>query len=230
MTDIQNIAVTMPNDTVYVNGTVNGVECVFTLTGSSSAGTIWTADVARATPDVYVCRITATSSTGSTTTIETTLYYGLLDLITDRTKADVYRVIDLAAKGIEGMTEDELAEFLAGMKGAYNATDLNRVESAVQYVAQRLTIAGLHPVLETTLWDRKEFPVREEMERYLGNIRKLRSLLPMAADVPAAPEDMDRLTHEEANNIEKILLAVDAAITNISLAWLYSSEVYAGEV
>lgn len=231
MADIQNVAVTLPNDTVYVEGTVNETAYVFTLSGTTSAGTIWTADVARATPDVYVCRITATSSTGSSRTIETTLYYGLLDLITDRTKADVDRVINLAAKGIEGMTEDELAEFLAGMKGAYNATDLNRVESAVQYVAQRLTIAGLHPVLETkTLWDKKEFPVREEMERYLGNIRKLRSLLPMAADVPAAPEDMDRLTHEEANNIEKILLAIDAVITNISLAWLYSSEVYAGEV
>lgn len=231
MSDIQNVAVTLPNDTVYVEGTVNETAYVFTLSGTTSAGTIWTADVARATPDVYVCRITATSSTGSSTTIETTLYYGLLNLITDRTQADVDRVVNLAAKGIEGMTDDERAEYLEGMKGAYNATDLNRVESAVQYVVQRLSIAGLHPELVTkTIWDRKEFPILTEMERYLGNVRKLRSLLTMPAEVPEVPEDMDRFTYREANDIEKILLLIDAIITDITLGWMYCGEIYAGEV
>lgn len=41
-------------------------------------------------------------------------------LITDRTAADVACVNELAAKGYAGMTAAELAEWLAGMKGAYN--------------------------------------------------------------------------------------------------------------
>lgn len=229
--DVQNIAITLPNDTVYVEGTINGVNHTFTLSGTTPHGTVWTADVARAIPDVYVCRITATASTGSSTTIETTLYYGILNLITDRTRADVERAIDLSVKGLLDMTADELAEFYAGMKGAYNATDLNRVESAVQYIANRLPIAGKSLNLDVkTLWEIKDVPIRSEMERYLGNVRKLREIFVVPDGTPDVPIDMNRLTYEEANNIEKILLVVDEIITNISLAWFYCSEVYAGEV
>ena len=60
-------------------------------------------------------------------------------LITDRTAADVARVHELAVKGYAGMTAAELAEWLAGMKGAYNAVDLNRVGTALNYLRDRLT-------------------------------------------------------------------------------------------
>lgn len=65
-------------------------------------------------------------------------------LITNRTQADVERVKALAAKGFAGMTAAEQAEWLAGMKGAYNAADLNRVETALNYLAGRLgAICGM---------------------------------------------------------------------------------------
>ena len=60
------------------------------------------------------------------------------NLVTDRTQADVERVKALAAKGFAAMTSDEQAEWLAGMKGAYNASDLNRVGTALNYLAGRL--------------------------------------------------------------------------------------------
>lgn len=52
-------------------------------------------------------------------------------LITDRTQSDVTRWRTLRDKGWAGMTADEKAEWSAGMKGAYNATDLNRVIAAM---------------------------------------------------------------------------------------------------
>lgn len=60
------------------------------------------------------------------------------NLITDRTQADVERVKALAAKGFAAMTAAERAEWLTGMKGAYNASDLNRVGTALNYLAGRL--------------------------------------------------------------------------------------------
>ena len=45
----------------------------------------------------------------------------IVTLVTDRTQADVERVRELAAKGFAAMTADEQAEWLAGMKGTYNA-------------------------------------------------------------------------------------------------------------
>lgn len=62
----------------------------------------------------------------------------IVTLVTDRTQADVERVRELAAKGFSAMTSDEQAEWLAGMKGAYNASDLNRVGTALNYLAGRL--------------------------------------------------------------------------------------------
>lgn len=63
-------------------------------------------------------------------------------LITDRTTADVARVHELAVKGYAGMTAAELAEWLAGMKGAYNDVDLNRVGTALNYLRDRLGSAA----------------------------------------------------------------------------------------
>lgn len=63
-------------------------------------------------------------------------------LITDRTQADVNRVLTLSAKGWAAMTAAEREEFAAGMKGAYNATDLNRVNAAMEYLESRLVAMG----------------------------------------------------------------------------------------
>lgn len=54
-----------------------------------------------------------------------------LNLIYDRTQADVARIKNLNAKGWANMTADEKAYYLSGVvKGAYNAADINRVSTA----------------------------------------------------------------------------------------------------
>lgn len=149
-----------------------------------------------------------------------------LNLITDRTQADVQYVLTLASRA---MTEDEMTEWLSGLKGAYNATDLNRVESAVEYVTERLKIAGwnLSPATRTD-WTVSDFPTISEMHRYLDNVRLLRSALPVG--MPDVPEDADRLTYTEANTIERILEMLDSAVTNIMKNVFYSNEIFSGEV
>lgn len=63
-------------------------------------------------------------------------------LITDRSQSDVDRALTLSAKGWAGMTAAEREEFEAGMKGSYNATDLNRVNAAMEYLDTRLKAMG----------------------------------------------------------------------------------------
>ena len=69
---MQTVSVTLPNTTASVSGIVNGAYYEFALTGSSSLGTFWTAEVPRVSPDVYYCTITAVSNIGTSTTIEVT--------------------------------------------------------------------------------------------------------------------------------------------------------------
>lgn len=55
-------------------------------------------------------------------------------LVTDRTQSDITQWRALHDRGWANMTADEKAEWSAGMKGAYNATDLNRVNEALIYL------------------------------------------------------------------------------------------------
>lgn len=73
-------------------------------------------------------------------------------------------------------------------------------------------------------------PPPAEFERYLQNVQKIRDVLPAGSDMPAVPASMENLQVYEANDIEQILLNIEQIITNISKAWYYSGETYAGEV
>ena len=79
-------------------------------------------------------------------------------------------------------------------------------------------------------WAMTEFMNKDEADRYLNNIRVLRSMLAMPASVPEVPADMNKFTYQEANDIERILLLIDSIITNIIAAQYYSGEIYSGEV
>lgn len=127
----QTISAALPASTVYVSGTVNDVSVVWTNTG----GEIWETMADRAADDIYHVELSIVSSTGASTTASFTLYYGLLNLITDRTQADIDYAVRLSQKGWSGMTAEEKADWESGLKGAYNASDLNRVGNAVVYVA-----------------------------------------------------------------------------------------------
>lgn len=61
-----------------------------------------------------------------------------------------------------------------------------------------------------TTWQREDIPYPTQMTQYLANITTLRGLLPIIG--PEVPADMVRLTFQEANAIEEILLLVAQAI------------------
>ena len=222
----QTLRVSLPSEIIYVSGTVNGKAYTWTLVDGS-----WQAIVDRAADDTYAVALTAVNALGTSTSYTLTLYYGMLNLITDRTQADVDRVRQLAQKGFWNMTAAEKTEWLNGLEGAYNASDLNRVGAAVAYVAGRLTGYGyVVSVSPRQDWQVTDIPTQESMTAYLADVAALRAALTVATDTPEVPEDMERLTWQEANNIEQILVDVDELLTRMAAAWFYSGELYAGEV
>lgn len=151
-------------------------------------------------------------------------------LITDRTQADVDRVLALSAKGWAGMSPEERAEWSAGLKGAYNASDLNRVQEAMEYLAGVFGAYGYAVSLRPMpTWSVGEIPNEEQMAAYLANVTALRAVLDMPSTTPAVPADMALLTYVEANNIEKILVyinelleALGAAFMRSGMSWAYA--------
>lgn len=138
-------------------------------------------------------------------------------LVTDRTEADASRCIELRDKGWAAMTAAERAEWVAGMKGAYNASDLNRVASAMSYLSQRFASAGYSvPVSSPTDWANGDIPRKDDLDTYLDDLRRIRAALAVMDTTPSAPGSMDYLTWARANDIEKILADVDDLLTKIA--------------
>ena len=119
--------------------------------------------------------------------------------------------------------------------GFYNHTDLNRVEQAVEYLRDKMNGEygfALNLVIKTnwTMADLAQVGAYTAMENYRQNVVKIRSAITVTNDMPDTPSTMRFLTAKEANDIEKILQAVEVLLDNISAAWFYSGEIYSGEV
>ena len=104
-------------------------------------------------------------------------------------------------------------------KGAYNYSDLNRVEMAVRDLSDILGL-GLETKTDWTVWD---VPKQADMERYAYNLSELRKHSTMS--MPLSLVD-DTFNFEKANTIERFLSAFDGVVKSM----MYCGEPYCGEV
>lgn len=128
-----------------------------------------------------------------------------MNLVYDRTAQDVE-----TARTQRGTT-------LTPLKGCYNITDMNRVESAVKTLAAALTAAGypveVTPVLtEDREWQEGDIVRRAQWTTYLDNVQKLRDAYYTLAETGELPKPEDKLDYQGANTIEKILADIDLLI------------------
>lgn len=159
----------------------------------------------------------------------------LLALITDRTAADVAEAKRLRDKLIAGeaLTDEESARYFAGLRGVYNASDMNRVGAAVRYVAGRLNAEGYGAyVSPKTDWQMEDIVRQSDWNKYLDEVRHLRRKLTLMRTTPQITDGMysGLKSYAEANAIEQILVDLDIAITCIIRNYIFSGEVFAGEV
>ena len=154
-----------------------------------------------------------------------------MNLITDRTAADVALWQSLRNKAWRLMTDGEREQWLSSLKGCYNYTDLNRVESAVKYVSELLQKAGYRFYPETkTDWTMNDSPTQDDMSRYLGNIADLRNVIAVRFTTPEAPTVEEKLDYQGANDIETIVGDVTALTENMYESWSYSADGFSGDI
>lgn len=155
----------------------------------------------------------------------------MLNLITDRSAADVIRWKELHDKGWEAMTPEEQTEWVNGMRGSYNYTDMNRVENAVATLEGRFLKKGTKLALTTkTNWVRTSWPTYSDMNRYFRNVTVIRETVGVNLNTPAAPTTATPFDYKKANDIEKILLAVDTWLDRVDSNQMYAGDLYLGEV
>ena len=131
--------------------------------------------------------------------------------ITDRTGEDVQRAAELTEKGRLGTwTEEEQAEWAAGMKGALSYTDYNRIESGIQELS---AVVGASVSVKTD-WDVNGYLTVANASRWLSNIRAIRSLCSGKNDTPKTPASLNYLHYTVINQVEEILLDIETIANN----------------
>ena len=123
------------------------------------------------------------------------------DLIYDRTASDVETALNNPGSN-------------SNLKGSYNYTDLNRVESWCEYLENILKNYGFSETLVIkTDWNMRDYPTRTHIDRIRNNIDTLKNFCyALTTDTIIYN---NTLNYEQANTLEKILSDIDTYFKQI---------------
>lgn len=107
-------------------------------------------------------------------------------------------------------------------KGFYNVSDVQRVNSYIQYLSD---VLGLN--LTVTDVSFGQALTRAQIDAILSNINAIRAVWYVASDTPQTPIAVN-WDYVKANNIEKILLALDEFYQSSQVDKIYSGTFRAG--
>lgn len=122
-------------------------------------------------------------------------------------------------------TQNDLEESTS--KGYYNYTDLNRVEVWCEYLANLLTSYS-YPVSIVIKkdWTISDLPNDNDMQRIRSNVNAIKTAFHAYTNIP---ENLEYMSIEKANAIEKILSEIDFLTKNMISCFRYSNTFNAGE-
>ena len=177
-----------------------------------------------------------------------------MDLITDRTWEDVaqgnskgyYNASDLLRVENAAYELSKLYRNLSALLRAYaanlnvdltEALDIDYDVSLVKTLTFKRDWASTDTLSTGELATGSDIPTRDDMDRYLSNVRAFQKMLGTSYDLPSS---MRFLTIEGANAIEEVLAYADSyyttykkskeqVIDKVPLSWYYSGDVFAGE-
>jgi len=148
-------------------------------------------------------------------------HLGSLDLVFDRTQADVDFALQLQREAVH--TYDNL-------RGAYNASDRNRVASAINALIEILRHTGYWSggnfQNARTDWREGDIVNSGDNTAVLERMRELQRVLP---DISLEIADnLDNLDWRMANALERILSDMADIFKMLADMWLWCGEGYAG--
>ena len=107
-------------------------------------------------------------------------------------------------------------------KGFYNVSDVQRINSYIQYLSD---VLGLN--LTVTGVSLGQALTRAQIDAIISNINAIRAAWYVADNTPITPIAVN-WDYEKANNIEKILLALDEFYQSVQIDKIYSGTFRAG--
>ena len=107
-------------------------------------------------------------------------------------------------------------------KGFYNVSDVQRINSYIEYLSD---VLGLNLSVEDVSLG--QALTRAQMDDIINNVNAIRAVWYVASDTPQTPIAVN-WDYVKANNIEKILLALDEFYQSSQIDKIYSGTFRAG--
>lgn len=85
------------------------------------------------------------------------------------------------------------------------------------------------PERDPYLWYEDDVPTPTAVRPYLANVGIIKGIFPLPKELPEVPDDMDRMTQDEANAIEQILAAAARYIEPQQMIYLRSGAAICGD-
>ena len=141
----------------------------------------------------------------------------LTNLITDRTQADVDYALALQANSVHTPVN---------LRGAYNISDRNRVGDTINWLIAAMNILRLRA---KNNWNEYDIVKVADNANVLACLTELQRVLPYGK-ITAVPADLDKLSYQKANAVERILVETGRAYSWIADNTLYCNESYASNI
>lgn len=119
-------------------------------------------------------------------------------------------------------TATDIAEGAETQKGYYNVSDIERINSYIEYLAEELDLdlEIINPSLGEAL-------TLAKIQGIIDNVNAIREVWYVASDTPATPT-ASAWDYVKANNIEKILQALYDFMVSVKIDKLYSGTFVSG--
>lgn len=126
--------------------------------------------------------------------------------VTDRSQNDVNRVKAMMEKRWEDFTNAEKTEWLSGLKGAINTSDIERIINNLSLLVEVLE-------LDVEVVGMPEIPGVAFQAQLLANVDQIRAGYCVKASTPATPT-IPLNTYQKWNDVEQILADVYSILLN----------------
>lgn len=215
--------VELPSNIVYVAGYVNDVAKVFRQDKNNPL--LWRANADVAEDNLYHIVLEMYDEAGNVGYYDEVIEYVLPVFVYDRTLDDVQRVSEFRVMGWENLQQEQKEEWLAGMKGCLNTSDLRRIEINIHTIALMLEIS-----LQTNKDNLPEIPNELYFQTMLANVAALRESGYLYVGTPQVPIQPIN-TYQKVNDIERILHDIyEVNMANESAHPYCGDEIYTGDM
>lgn len=144
-------------------------------------------------------------------------------MIFDRTQTDIDEARSIRNGKIKNFQELTQEDINILERGMLTVNTLNRIEQKQAELSQILSQYGYVANCVNKQWTNSDdIPRERDYLRILSNLDKLKEAFYIYSNTPDTPHDM--LHYQHVNDVEKILIDIEAVIDNMKLSWIYPFE------